>query len=137
MVAASPNQLAVRNLLRGSRVGLPGAQDVADMIKVEPLTPGQITSGSDGPVLKAAGFDEKTPLWYYVLKEAEIMGQGKHLGPVGSRIVAEVFYGLMLGDPNSFKRQRPDWKPTLPAAQPGTFTMADLLRFVNDIDPIG
>jgi Animal haem peroxidase len=137
VVSASPNQLAVRNLLRGSRVGLPSAQDVAEKIKVEPLAPAVIANGADGPILKAAGFDEKTPLWYYVLKEAEIVGQGKHLGPLGSRIVAEVFYGLMLGDPNSFKRQRPDWTPTLPAAQPGTFTMADLLRFVNDINPIG
>jgi len=85
----------------------------------------------------AGGFDQATPLWYYVLKEAEVTGEGQHLGPLGSRIVAEVFFGLTLGGRNSFLRQQPGWKPTLPAAQPGTFTMADLLGFVNDIDPIG
>ena len=137
VVAASPNQLPVRNLLRGSRLGLASAQDIAKAIGVVVLRPDQIANGSDGPVLTAAGFDQTTPLWYYILKEAEILGQGNHLGPLGSHIVAEVFYGLMLGDPNSFKRRQPDWKPTLPAEVPGTFTMADLLRFVNDIDPIG
>jgi hypothetical protein len=137
VVAASPNQLPVRNLLRGSRVGLPSAQDVAKVMGVPTLSPVQLTSGPEAPAVTAGGFDQSTPLWYYILKEAEVTGGGQHLGPLGSRIVAEVFFGLMLGDRNSFLRRRPEWKPTLPAAQPGTFTMADLLRFVNDIDPIG
>lgn len=29
------------------------------------------------------------------------------------------------------------WKPTLPSGEPETFTMADLLRFVNDINRLG
>lgn len=104
---------------------------------VPTLGPVQLTSGPEASAVTAGGFDQTTPLWYYVLKEAEVTGAGQHLGPLGSRIVAEVFYGLMHSDPNSFLRQQSDWKPTLPAAKPGTFTMADLLHFVNDIDPIG
>ncbi|SFC79785.1 hypothetical protein [Massilia yuzhufengensis] len=34
-----------------------------------------------------------TPLFFYVLKEAEVLEDGLRLGPVGSRIVAEVFVG--------------------------------------------
>jgi hypothetical protein len=59
------------------------------------------------------------------------------LGQVGSRIVAEVFVGLLQADSSSFLARNPEWKPTLPAKEPGTFTMADLLRFVDDINPIG
>jgi hypothetical protein len=38
------------------------------------------------------------PLWFYVLKEAELKADGHHLGPVGGRIVAEVLIGLLAGD---------------------------------------
>ena len=34
------------------------------------------------------------PLWYYILKEAEVRHHGHHLGDVGSRIVAETLVGL-------------------------------------------
>ena len=56
---------------------------------------------------------------------------GLRLGPTGGRIVAEVLVGLLKGDPTSFLRLPPAWKPELPAAQPGRFTMADLLRFAG------
>jgi hypothetical protein len=51
--------------------------------------------------------------------------------------VGEVFFGLLEGDPNSFLSRQRDWMHTLPSATQGTFTMADLLRFVNEINPIG
>ena len=129
--------LAVKNLLRGRRVGLPTGQAVAEAMKLTPLTPGEIAGGDDGETLQQHGFDETTPLWYYVLKEAEVQGSGKRLGQVGSRIVAEVFFGLLQGDPYSFLSKEPDWTPTLRSATPGTFTMADLLMFVGDINPVG
>ena len=37
----------------------------------------------------AGGFDSATPLWYYILREAEVQQDGNRLGSVGSRIVAE------------------------------------------------
>ncbi|MEP4394909.1 MAG: heme peroxidase, partial [Marinobacter sp.] len=77
-------------------------------------------------------------LWYYILKEAQVKEAGDRLGPVGAAIVSEVFVGLIHGDQQSFLWQEgKDWKPSLPAATPGTFTMADMLRFIGDINPLG
>jgi hypothetical protein len=135
-----PSVLAVRNLIRGSRLGLPTGQAVAEAMEVTPLTPAQVAPQGNQvvtPVLRRHGFDEETPLWYYILREARLQGGGNRLGEVGSRIVAEVFFGLLEGDPNSFLSKRPDWTPTLPSAVPNDFTMVDLLRFVDEINPIG
>jgi hypothetical protein len=66
-------------------------------------------------------------LWFYILKESELKAEGKTLGPVGARIVAELFIGLLQGDPTSYLRQNPNWKPTLGQSQ--DFKMADLLKF--------
>lgn len=131
-----PRSLAVRNLLRGSSMGLPTGQSIARRMRLTPLSPAQIATGSDGAVAKKHGFDRESPLWYYILKEAQIQGQGQRLGQVGSRILAEVFVGLLEGDSNSYFASNPDWRPRLPAAVPGTFTMVDLLRFVGDLNPI-
>jgi hypothetical protein len=88
-------------------------------------------------VAKKHGLHEHTPLWYYILKEAEQRGGGERLGPVGATIVAEVFIGLVHGDHQSYLWQKgKGWKPTLPSKTAGEFTMADLLRFVGDISPI-
>jgi len=129
-----PNALAVRNLKRGLRLGLPTGQSVAAMMKLAPLTPEQIACGPDGAVAKELGFDRETPLWYYILKEAEVQAQGKHLGQVGSRIIAEVFVGLLEGDSSSFLSRNRNWKPTLTSTD--NFTMVDLLKFVGDLNPI-
>ena len=85
---------------------------------ITPLTPAEIATGPDGAVAAQKGFDTKTPLWYYILKEAQVRGNGERLGPVGARIVAEVFVGLVQGDADSFLSQ-PGWTPTLPAKTAG------------------
>ena len=72
-------------------------------------------------------FVTSTPLWFYVLREADILGHGAHLGPVGGRIVAEVFIGLLQADPDSFLNQEPLFTPTL-GESPGSFAMIDFLR---------
>ena len=101
------------------------------------LTPAEIAKGPDGAVAKKHGLHEETPLWYYILKEAEQRGKGEKLGPVGATIVSEVFVGLVHGDHTSYLWLKgKNWKPTLPSKTPGEFTMADLLRFVGDISPI-
>jgi len=130
--------LPFRNLRRGVMLGLPSGQDVARAMSIRhPLTPDEIATGPDGAVAKAHRLHIHTPLWYYILKEAEQRGQGTRLGPVGATIVSEVFVGLVQGDPMSFLsvKGRP-WRPELPSATPGDFTFADLLRFVGDISPI-
>jgi hypothetical protein len=130
--------LPFRNLKRGVMLGLPSGQDVARAMKIHnPLTPEEIATGPDGAVARKHGLHLRTPLWYYILKEAEQRGNGEHLGPVGATIVSEVFVGLVQGDRQSYLgAQDTPWRPTLPSKTPGDFTMADLLRFVGDISPI-
>jgi hypothetical protein len=55
---------------------------------------------------------------------------------VGSRILSEVFVGLLELDSGSFLASNPQWTPTLPAAKAGDFEMTDLLSFVGDLSPI-
>lgn len=143
--APGPNDsLAVRNLKRGQRMGLPSGQAVAQRMGLTPLSPDAITSGQGTPdeaVAAAHGLDRQTPLWYYILKEAQVQEKGERLGEVGSRILAEVFVGLLEGDPNSFLAQNPAWQATMfkdPNQPPSdTYTMVDLLTFVDDLNPVG
>jgi hypothetical protein len=107
--------LAVRDLLRGMATGLPSGESVAAALGVPALT------GADlGP-----GWESGTPLWLYVLREAERLGAGDRLGPVGGTIVAEVIIGLLRADDMSYLSQDPGWQPTLP--HEGEFSLADLL----------
>jgi len=129
--------LAFRNLRRGVQLGLPSGQAVATAMGVEQLSEGDLSAGSDGSAASTHGLHKATPLWYYILKEAEMIHQGQRLGPVGSTIVAETFLGIVHGDHGSFLWQRRNWKPELPRANPETFTMVDLLTFVDDINPVG
>ncbi|SFI58276.1 peroxidase family protein [Planctomicrobium piriforme] len=128
--------LAARNLLRGKFIGLPTGQAVANEIAVISLTPAQIATGPLASIITARGFDTLTPLWFYILKEAEVIENGERLGPVGSRILVETFHALVEGSDDSIL-QTPGWKPTLQSVSPDKFTFADLLAFVDDINPIG
>jgi hypothetical protein len=113
--------LAVRDLQRGQGVGLPSGESVARHLGADPLTPQEVGLGP-------AGWDLETPLWFYVLKEAEPRGGGEWLGPVGGRIVGEVLVAIVDGDGESYRVVDPGWRPTLPA-EPGRFGLADLLAF--------
>jgi hypothetical protein len=119
-VATGITALAERNLLRGGAMGLPSGQDVADAMELDVLDDGEL--GLEGA---------PAPLWYYVLREAEVRAGGEHLGPVGGRIVAEVFVGLLANDPSSWLRSKPRWTPFLPGQTAGDFTMPDLIRFTG------
>jgi hypothetical protein len=125
------------NLRRGRSLGLPPGQSIARNLGIAIVPEKKLTSGKDGEVAKKHSFHLESPLWWYILKEAEAFGEGKHLGPLGSRILAEVFVGLLLKDSSSFLSRNPGWKPTLPGAKSGHFTMADLINFVGDVNPIG
>jgi hypothetical protein len=124
--------LAVRNLLRGKRLGLPSGPDVARAMGITPLTDDQLFSGltiDQGSQDDLAG---RQPLWFYILKEAELLTGAAHLGPVGGRIVAEVLIGLLAGDPLSYLSVEPNWVPDLlPAATAGTFTLSDLVNIAR------
>ena len=115
---------------------LPSGQAIATKMGITPMTPTQIAAGADGAVAKKHGFDRETPLWYYILKEAEQVGKKKHLGPVGATIVAEVFVGLVQGDPTSYLSASPAFSPNI-GAKKGEFTMVDLLNFAGVVNPLG
>jgi hypothetical protein len=123
----TPQALPQRNLLRQLTWSLPSGQDIARAMGVEKLTPNELRE------LKPFGFEKSTPLWHYVLREAELRADGLTLGKVGGRIVAEVMVGLIQSDPSSYLAQKPDWTPNLTAA--GTsFRMKDFLTFAG-VDP--
>lgn len=122
--------LASRNLMRHLTFGLPSGQAVAAAIGVPALTAVQLSD------LAPFGMENNTPLWFYVLKEAEIEENGLRLGSVGGRIVGEVFFGLLKADVSSYLTAQPDWTPELPSATPGDFRITDLLRFAGVVvDP--
>ena len=125
-----PTSLPQRSLLRHLTWQLPSGQAIAKRIGAVPLAPGDLAE------LAGLGqnLDRSTPLFYYVLKEAQIVADGLHLGPVGGRIVAEVFLGLLQQDPTSYLAIEPNWRPTLPSRTPGDFRMVDLLTFAG-VDP--
>jgi len=119
--------LAGRNLLRQHQRGLASGQAIADELGVQPLDP------ADLAILGDPDFIKDTPLWFYVLREAEVLGEAERLGPVGSRIVAGTIIGLLQKDPGSFLNQ-PGWKPTLPrraGQSPGDFDIQDFLEFAR------
>lgn len=121
--------LALRNLQRGRAFSLPWGQRVANAMRA-PLVPEESLG------LRELGFPRgRAPLWYYVLKEAEVQAGGAHLGEVGGRIVGEVLLGLLLGDSKSYLTHDPLWTPFLPrkdqSSPNNTFTMADLLAFAS------
>jgi len=99
-----------RNLRRGQRLNLATGQECLNSfatkgIKLTGMTAEQISAGSTGAVAKKHGFHQDTPLWFYILKEAETLGHGLRLGPLGSRIVAEVLVGLVINGPNTYWSQ--------------------------------
>jgi hypothetical protein len=98
------HSLAVRDLQRGQAVGLPSGETVARHIGITPLTAEQVGIAS-------TGWQGETPLWYYILREADACTGGHRLGPVGGRIVADVLVGLIDADPDSIRRNSSDWRP--------------------------
>jgi hypothetical protein len=122
--------LASRNLIRQVNFGIPSGQAIAGAMGVQVLTAAQLSE------LTPFGMNRSTPLWYYILKEAEVLEDGLRLGPVGSRIVGEVFIGLLNTDQDSFLVVEKNFKPTLPSATPGDFEITDLLNFAGVVHPL-
>jgi hypothetical protein len=127
---APPVVLPVRTLLRHVTWELPSGQAIARKIGVSALAPADL----DELHGYGLGLERSTPLWYYVLKEAELVEDGLRLGPVGGRLVGEVIVGLLESDPASYLAYDRDWRPTLPSRARGDFQMVDFLTFAG-VDP--
>lgn len=113
--------LAERNLLRGKRLGLPSYQAVAATMGLTPLTNAQLDP-TNTLGLTQAGWQDQAPLWFGILKESEVLEDGRRLGPTGRQIVAEVILGLIDADKDSYFHAPKPWTP-----DGGTFGIADLL----------
>ena len=117
--------LARRNIQRARAYGLPSGQAVAAHLGARVLSNADLAAALvrlgflADPVI-AAPYLGELPLWLYILAESEL-GQGRKLGPVGSRIVAEVIGGLLTADNKSYVNRK--WTPP-----GGEFTAQDLLR---------
>ncbi|HVQ13115.1 MAG TPA: heme peroxidase family protein, partial [Vicinamibacterales bacterium] len=125
-----PTSLPQRNLLRHLTWSLPSGQAIARQMGVRPLAASQLSELSSLNV----GLETNTPLWYYALKEAEVLTDGLTLAGVGARLVGEVILGLLQVDSSSYLSQSRPWRPSLPRQNRETFKMVDLLRFAG-VDP--
>jgi hypothetical protein len=137
VAADPPPSLPQRNLIRSFELGLPSGQDTARAMGVPVLKDSEIVIGkavdapAPGDVLgtiasipELSAFKGNCPLWTYILAEAalnqetvkipvteDVRVTTPRLGPVGGRIVAEVFVGLMIGDSDSLLSLDPTWQP--------------------------
>lgn len=130
-------RLARRNLLRGYLLSIPTGQRVADAMGVDRLSADELRQGNSSvlnDVLAEHGFLERTPLWYYVLKEAEVRANGNSLGALGSRIVGETIIGQLFHDRGSYIHLAGGWDPgqgvRLPNGDP-IVTIRDFIRFAG------
>jgi hypothetical protein len=170
--------LALLNLFRGDTYKLPSGQAIAKALldrgcKFEPIDSQYLVTRKTGDKDKTFKFvkihpdlQEDTPLWFYILAEAQrsVLDELKKLNPpvdpeqdfdesklldpkvaqtslgwVGGRIVAEVFYGLMDSDtdsylnqptPNNGKAFQPIWAND-PTINDSSIIFANLLKFAG------
>lgn len=119
--------LAERNIQRAREYGLPSGQAVAKRLRLRVWKNSEIAAAIPGMTLAGLTDDAngpykgEAPLWLYILAESKIVHDGKKLGPVGSRIVAEVIGGLLAADSTSYIRRGfvPDG---------GSYRVQDLLK---------
>ena len=119
-------RLAMRNLLRGLLFRLPTGQAVARRMGLAPLEGAALLAALPRAQRAAATpFQTATPLWFYVLAEAGDPNgpNGDHLGPVGSRIVAETIWTLIRRSEDSILAPTDHGY----ASSEPPFTLADLI----------
>jgi hypothetical protein len=115
---------------------LPPAQAILDVLDKRGITLRRLSDTDlkieGSQVVENKGFHQATPLWFYILKEAEVLAGGNRLGPLGSLIVAETLIGLIDHDPHSYWRaptatgQR--WTPA-DGVRPGGIVPDTLAKF--------
>jgi hypothetical protein len=153
-IATAPKNLALRDLERAVTFGLPSGQRVAEALGL-PVIPDKdlligkaVTGSPNKPITKVApGFEGNAPLWVYILAEARVAswqnpppGLARNLiplrlGPLGGRLVAEVFASLLRGDPTSYVNAERRFEPIPDLTRHGTFGIAQLINAVLGRSP--
>lgn len=113
-----------RNLLRGFHRRMPFGQKLAETCGV-PLLPRdalraampQHNSPGEGfanptAAAEALGLLDETPAWLYLLCEAQVLENGRRVGPTASQIIADTIVSLLHSDPASLLRQAVPWHPS-------------------------
>lgn len=131
--------LAKRNLRRGYRLNLPSAQECIAGINTSghfrPIAALDAATLMAGRPAALADFGNQTPLWFYILREAELLGSG-HLGPLGTHIIAGTLLGLIIKDQSSYWNDMAAghrWSPS--AFRPGApiDSLKAMLRFTGQL----
>lgn len=151
------NSLPALDLFRGRALGLPTGQEIARIFEksanLETLQSENIEEFLPENLKKV--FRDETPLWFYLLAEAESQNEGETLGNIGSWIVAETFLKLLNASPDSILDSKQGRLPLLMKNQETgkyefsdekkCFSMSEMLQFIKDrntkdfdeLDPIG
>lgn len=128
--------LAARNLLRGQIFLLPSGENIAAAMGRPDDEIENVSNAAKAKAAGAADLSNGTPLWFYILMEAEEIGRettsglfdpGEGLGPVGARIVAETIIGLIELDERSFIGVNRNWRPDDDPV--GTTTLGEMLTY--------
>lgn len=142
-----PVALPVRTLIRGAHARIASGQQVAkqlvgagiikpsDVLTVQELVENR--SNRSGSMLAKLALHRSTPLFYYILKEAEMRTRGRRLGTLGSYIVADVLQSAIESDPTSYINiVGPNWALPYwryPSGREGPVnSVAALVRLVGD-----
>ncbi len=119
--ADDEQSLATRNLLRGQSFLLPSGENVAEAMNRPQAEIDTVHQAANSIAGSNIDISTGTPLWFYILAEAEIIGRetmqnqfepGEGLGPVGGRIVAETLIGLIKLDSRSYMSVNRNWDPS-------------------------
>ena len=87
------------------------------------------STAADSAGSPSHGWRDETPLWFYILREADVRRR-RRPPRAGRRPDRRRGAGRhrQRGPGGPSQRRPPDWRPTLPSAEPGRYTLVDLLR---------
>lgn len=132
------NSLIRLDLEIGSDLELPSGQAIAEVItgRANHLSERDLqTNNVDRKKEEVGSLPDRlltdTPLFYYILKEAEVIERGRCLGPVGRTIAAETLVGLLRHNDNTILKIDPNWRPHAGAVSGEPYTMAHFLTFAS------
>lgn len=132
--ATNDRALAFRNILRGHALRLASGQSIAAALQSKgyPVDPAadlkfsEIANWSCRTRDLPCDIAGCTPLFFYLMREASVLGNGETLGPVGSSILMELF-GTMFVHCDTFLRH--NWEPDPCVARNGALTLADFAAY--------